>query len=373
MNNKLILAQGATHIPQHRLKAVVDKITGEFGTQHSQLAEMAALQPTLDRLAEVYNNGRPLDITFEYRNGQPLFPMPYSYVVEEKYDGYSYINDGGKFYSKRLSQAIGNEGQPIEKTGHLPHLTQVLRPAYENGGLDLHGEIYIPGGISSDITKILGCTEDEAVRRINDGWDRRPKYMLIDIRKFHNIPCINEPYWVRRILLEYAFKTYIRPYNINNDVRLTELLWNDPKWEFKRIVNGGGEGIIIKKTSALYCPDKKPADNWIKGKRKITIDVVIMGFKDGTGKNAKLFGSIEFGLYIDGKLKKCGHMSSGLDDMTRQMIAKDPDSYIGQVVEIEAIQESAESFRNPVFIRLRDDKGAEECTPMNLYVVDTLI
>lgn len=369
----LILAQGAEHMKPHQLKAVVAKIQTQFSAPYNHDVGMAKLKPELDRIAEKYNGGMPLNISIETVNGRAMFPMPYEYVVEEKYDGYSYLNDGGKFFSKRLSEAKGNEGQPIEKTGHLPHLTQVLRPAYENGGLDLHGEVYIPGGISDDVTKILGCDEDKAVKRINDGWDKRPRFMLIDIRKFHNIICTNEPYWVRRILLEHAFRTYIRPYNINNDVRLAELLWNDPVWEFRRIVNGGGEGIIIKKTSATYCPDKKPADNWIKGKKKVTVDVVIMGFRDGTGKNKDMFGSIEFGLYIDGTLKKCGACSSGLNDNTRQLIARDPDSYIGQVMEIEAIQESVKSFRNAVFLRLRDDKSASECTPMTIHVIDTLV
>ena len=65
-----------------------------------------------------------------------------------------------------------------------------------------------------------------------------------------------------------------------------------------------------------------------------------MGFNNGTGKNKSLFGSIEFGHYIDGKLTKCGNASSGLSDEIRQTIANNPDSYIGTVMEIEAIQES---------------------------------
>ena len=39
-----------------------------------------------------------------------------------------------------------------------------------------------------------------------------------------------------------------------------------------------------------------------------------------------------------------------------------------QVFEIEAIQESVKSFRNAVFLRLRDDKDASECTPINVRI-----
>jgi ATP-dependent DNA ligase len=129
----------------------------------------------------------------------------------------------------------------------------------------------------------------------------------------------------------------------------------------------------MKRTTALYVPGKKPANNWVKGKKKITLDVVITGYNDGTGKNKSLFGSIEFGLYVDGTLKKMGNTSSGLDDNTRQMIAADPDKYIGTVVEIEAIQESRNSFRNAVFLRLRDDKSGSECTPLGVHVKENLL
>jgi ATP-dependent DNA ligase len=131
---------------------------------------------------------------------------------------------------------------------------------------------------------------------------------------------------------------------------------------FRRIVTNGGEGIIIKKTNAPYTPWKKPAGVWIKCKKKITFEAVIMGYKAGTGKNASMFGSIEFGLYDGGQLRKMGFTSSGLNDATRAIIAANPDSFINTVMEIEAIQASRTSFRNAVFLRLRDDKGASECT-----------
>ena len=357
---KLVLAQGAEHTNPNRLCEVVSIINKQNGNSCN-------IQKSLDvcnQINEKYGiNITPFDVAV-YLN---------DYVVEEKFDGYSYLNTEGKFFSKRLSAAKGNEGQPIEKTGHLPHLSPIMQRAYERGGLDLHGEIYIPNGISDDITKILGCNEDEAVRRINADWGRRPKFMLIDIRAFHGIPTINEPYYVRRILLEYAFYKYIENADRQHDISVAPILLGDPVVQFKRIVNSGGEGIIIKKTSALYVPGKKPADNWIKGKKKITLDVIITGYNDGTGKNKSLFGSIEFGLYEGGKVVKCGNTSSGLNDDTRKLIAQDPDGYIGHVVEIEAIQESAKSFRNAVFIRLRADKDMTECTRASIRVVDRLI
>ena len=44
-----------------------------------------------------------------------------------------------------------------------------------------------------------------------------------------------------------------------------------------------------------------------------------------------------------------------------------------QVFEIEAIQESVKSFRNAVFLRLRDDKRWDECNPVNIRIKENLI
>ena len=100
-----------------------------------------------------------------------------------------------------------------------------------------------------------------------------------------------------------------------------------------------------------------------------------MGLNAGTGKNADLFGSIKFGHIIDGKLTPCGNCSSGLSDEMRLFIYNNADKLIAnkQVFEIEAIQESVKSFRNAVFLRLRDDKDWTECTPVNVRVKEELI
>lgn len=356
--SKLVLAMGADHTKPENLKKIIDTINRERN-------EKKNLYPP--NSYNIYINDMFCIKTFASHM---------SYAVEEKYDGYSYINSEGKFFSKRLSQAKGNEGMPVEKTGHIPHLSSILRVVYDTCGADLHGELYKIGGISDDVTKILGCTEDEALNRQKGLLpDEMLHYMLIDIRAFRGISLINEPHNIRRAILKWVYENHIRPLDPFGYIRLTEELNGDPRDEFRRIVMAGGEGIIIKKESGLYVPGKKPANNWIKGKKKITHDVVMMGFNEGTGKNAHLFGSIKFGHVIDGKLVACGNCSSGLSDEMRQYIYDNADKMIAekQVFEIEAIQESVKSFRNAVFLRLRDDKNWDECSPVNVRVKGELI
>lgn len=351
----LTLAMGAEHIAPDRLKQIVNTINKERAIIEQPVYYDKYISDEYGILATV---------------------SPFSYAVEEKYDGYSYLNTEGRFFSKRLSQAKGNEGTPVEKTGHLPHLAKILKVVYEACGADLHGELYKIGGISDDVTKILGCTEDEALnRQKNLAPAEMLHYMLIDIRAYNGYSLVNEPHRIRRAILRYVYETYIQPIDKDGYIRLTEELYGDPRDEFRRIVKAGGEGIIIKREDGIYIPGKKPANNWIKGKKKITHDVVMMGLNAGTGKNAGLFGSIRFGHLIDGKLVECGNCSSGLEDSMREFIYNNADKLIAekQVFEIEAIQESVKSFRNAVFLRLRDDKDWTECKPINIRIKEELV
>lgn len=371
----LTLAQGAEHTKPENLKKIIETINKEnisfiHGAGNPTLIGIKSAEGCKGKIIDYY--GCDIDGYSDV--------SPYSYAVEEKYDGYSYLNVEGRFFSKSLSSAAGSKGQPVEKTDRIPHLANILKQVYEECGADLHGELYKLGGISDDVTKIMGCTADKALERTKEvlateGHDGLLHYMLIDIRAIHGKSLINEPHRLRRAILKWVYTKYIQPLDPYGYIRLTEELQGDPCDHFKRIVLSGGEGIIIKREDALYIPGKKPANNWIKGKKKVTHDVFMLGFNDGTGKNEKLFGSIRFGHMVDGKIVECGNCSSGLSDEMREHIYRNADTMIEnkQVFEIEAIQESVKSFRNPVFLRLRDDKAWNECTPINIRVKEDLI
>lgn len=367
---ELILAQGAEHTDPAKLKMIVNRIL----EQNNHIVGYGKiLNDTVEKCIAYAPD-------FLHYIGQNMINCA-DYSVEEKYDGFSYINQYGRFFSKRLSTAKGNEGEPVEKTNHVPHLTAILKVVNEMCQCNLHGELYIPGGISDNVSSIMGCTEDEAQRRQavlqeTEGYDALPHYMLIDLRCLYGESLLGESHRVRRALLAYVYWKFIRPIDEHGFIMLTQDLHGDPREHFKRIVTHGGEGIIIKRENALYIPGKKPANNWIKGKKKITHDVVLMGINDnGTGKNANLFGSMSFGHIINDKLVKCGECSSGISDQMRKYIYDNAEDFINnrQVFEIEAIQESVKSFRNPVFLRLREDKDWTECLPVNIRIKEELV
>lgn len=367
---ELILAQGAQHTKPEKLAGIIAQIKSEM-----KIIKCKDISIIEDKIKYYIPN-----ISDTSRSRTAYSVNQKTYTIEEKYDGFSYLNVEGRFFSKTLSSAQGTKGQPVEKTANIPHLADITKKVYEQCGADLHGELYMMDGISDDVTKIMGCTPDKAIARTHQmfashGANGVLHYMLIDIRAIFGKSLINEPHRLRHAILLWVYHTYIRPLDPYNYIRMAEEYIGDPNIIFRSIVRRGGEGIIIKREDALYIPGKKPANNWIKGKKKITHDVFMTGLNEGTGKNKYLFGSIEFAHLIDGKIVKCGNCSSGLSDDIREYIYNNADAMIRdkQVFEIEAIQESQKSFRNAVFLRLRTDKHWTECTPVSIRIKEDLI
>ena len=139
----------------------------------------------------------------------------------------------------------------------------------------------------------------------------------------------------------------------------------------ERILSEGGEGIILKDTTAIYGEPKK----WVKVKKEINADVVIMGYEDakeistksdGTVSVTKYhlqgwIGAIIFGQYKDGTLVEMGR-TSGFDDETRMLLSEHKKKYLGKVIEIKANEREPEgAFRHPQFKQFRFDKEAKDC------------
>ena len=266
--------------------------------------------------------------------------------------------------SRKLSTKKGNEGNPIFKTGHVPHLVNPLKFLADYIDADFHGELYKPGGISDDVTSIMGCKEDKAIFRQKEE-SAKLHYMIHDIRRYNGVVLINEPWYVRRAILEMIFYRWIDNTILDQYLHLSEVLL-DPITSFNRIVSSGGEGIMIKDVDGLYLPDKKPANNWIKCKKEVTLDVVIMGYNnDGSGKNAGLFKSIQVGIYDDNcKLKHVGDVHSGISDDLRRRMHENRDEYIDKVIEVDAMDFDGKrySMRHGRLVKFRHDKLPINCT-----------
>lgn len=344
--HKFIAAMGATHTDEDKLKNIImESIKSKpytLAIDHRELHVLIA-NGLLDRESKLYSNIK--------------------WVAEKKIDGYSYINDRGTFYSKGLSTAKGNEGMPIDKTDWMPHLRDTMS-RFADILADLHGELHIPGKTSDDVTTILGCTADESVRRQEENPDMRINFVVFDIRRCMGIDLINYPWYVRRAVLEHLFSKI----NTCNYVTLSEII-EDPIEGYRDIISNGGEGLIFKNTAAKYTPGKKPANVWVKAKKMVTIDAFIMGFNDGgSGKNTNLFKSIRIGIMIENANgtqteQYIGDVHSGISDALRVEMHNNRESFIGRVIEVEAMDYNYKRYscRHARMIRFRDDKSMHDC------------
>jgi DNA ligase 1 len=127
-------------------------------------------------------------------------------------------------------------------------------------------------------------------------------------------------------------------------------------------VAGGFEGIMIKSMDAPYLC--KRTDSWMKWKPTITVDLKIVGFEQGTGRNADRLGAIicegdDNGRHI------CVNVGSGLSDGDRDEYWRSRNLLLGHLVEIQADavtqnQDGSYSLRFPRFLRFRDFEAGEK-------------
>ena len=121
-------------------------------------------------------------------------------------------------------------------------------------------------------------------------------------------------------------------------------------------VAAGFEGIMIKDQDAPY--QCRRSSSWMKWKPTITVDLTIVGFEEGTGKNLGRLGAIVCEGIDNGKLINV-NVGSGLTDSNRDEYWANRDSLLGRVVEIKADvvtqnQDGTYSLRFPRFERFRD-------------------
>ena len=124
----------------------------------------------------------------------------------------------------------------------------------------------------------------------------------------------------------------------------------------------GFEGIMIKSTDAPY--ECKRSDFWMKWKPTITVDLNIVGFEEGTGRNLGRLGAIICeGVDNDRTIRV--NVGSGLSDSNRDEYWAARNELLDRVVEIEADavtqnQDGSHSLRFPRFVRFRGFEPGEK-------------
>ena len=144
------------------------------------------------------------------------------------------------------------------------------------------------------------------------------------------------------------FVRIIQPLYLGSDMnRVLELLE-----VYKKL---GAEGLMVNLMDAPY--EFKRSKAILKVKVMETVDLKIIGFEEGTGRNSGRLGA----LIVDYKGYECG-VGSGFSDFDREFIWNNQDQYLGKICEIQYFEETKNkdggvSLRFPVFKHLRIDKN----------------
>ena len=124
----------------------------------------------------------------------------------------------------------------------------------------------------------------------------------------------------------------------------------------------GYEGIMIKSMDAPY--ECKRSDFWMKWKPTITVDLNIVGFEEGTGRNLGRLGAI-ICEGVDNARTIRVNVGSGLSDSDRDEYWAARNELVDRVVEVEADavtqnQDGSYSLRFPRFVRFRGFEVGEK-------------
>ncbi len=131
-------------------------------------------------------------------------------------------------------------------------------------------------------------------------------YLIFDLLHLAGHSTVDLPYTERRRLLE-------------------SLELKGPHWQTPPYFTGGGdsaiatsraqglEGVVAKRLDSAYLPGLRSPD-WIKIKNVATQDVVIGGWKPGSGRRTGTFGSLLIGIPGEKGLEYVGHVGTGFSD-----------------------------------------------------------
>ncbi|MGZ4862090.1 MAG: non-homologous end-joining DNA ligase [Halobacteriota archaeon] len=131
------------------------------------------------------------------------------------------------------------------------------------------------------------------------------------------------------------------------------------------------EGVMAKKKDSIYVTGRSRA--WLKIKDEKTVDCVIVGYVTKT----RTIASLALGLYDAGSLTYVGQVGTGfseslLGDLVNELVSGPSDVALpkdvqpvvpDKVCEVRYMEYTRDNrLRAPVFVRMRDDKPADECT-----------
>lgn len=322
------------------------------------------------------------------------------YFGSVKKDGFWYQfekteNGNCYLFSRTISTKTGHL---VEKSASVPHIIETLNKLCPNGTI-LIGEIYYPNKSSKNVTEVMQCLVEKALIRQKE--NGLLHFYIHDIIYVNNKDLRQTPAWNRYAILKEVLRN-----NENEYIELADGVDANLAEYIQDNFNKGEEGTVLKKKDSTYQDGKRPSWATLKFKTETTVDVVLMNLisatKEYTGKEEKTWQywetqdrekyqgdkrdekdipitkgyfynwitSFEIGYKNFGdNYVSIGTVASGLTDEICAMARKDPDKFIGSVIEVQcmSVDKDAGTLRHPRFKRFREDKVAEECDWISIF------
>ena len=202
-----------------------------------------------------------------------------------------------------------------ELTENLPHLCSLDLSGWEGSLFD--GELFLKDAFIDLGSKanaleataaILHCGSEKA-KKFQD-LNGKIRYHIFDVIKAKGEDLVSLPFKERLNHL-HEFEASIQARGYGQSLEFEELIFKDKEQYLKKVIESGGEGIVLKDLDAPYSFGARPR-SWLKIKRNSTVDAIIIGFDRGMGWNKKgLIGSIDLGVFDEnGSLRSIGRVSS---------------------------------------------------------------
>jgi bifunctional non-homologous end joining protein LigD len=302
------------------------------------------------------------------RTADAPFSSP-DWLFEVKWDGIRAVAYAGETLS-----LLSRNGK--EMAGQFPELGEIrdLAP-----GCVLDGEIVLLQEGRNDIQALLGRFQETDPRRIQEDSLTLPvTYVAFDILEADGAPLIHLPLEERRRILEERVtegKYLVRSLAVKGD----------GERYYAGAVKRGLEGVIAKRLGSPYEPGAR-SDAWLKVKAIRTCDCVVFGYTRGGGARAGIFGALVLGLCDGRKGVYIGRVGTGFSDAdlgailaalgplrvdspTLEGAEKGEITWVRPHMVVEVAYQAVTRdgrLRMPRFLRVRTDKGPEDCTPDRL-------
>ena len=292
------------------------------------------------------------------------------------------------------------EGKMRNYNAQFPEIVRAFLPISERELTILDGELVCydeRGEVSFNmIQRRMNRVEDiEQEAEVNPA-----SFIFFDMPVFEGKDIKNLSYderrgYVVRFEAEESATIHERIYSfpIATTPETKQALWN-------LTIEAKREGVMAKQIMSPYVG--KRDDSWIKIKRKLTVDVIVIGWLPGTGKLSgketesvigtditlrdekgnpiEVFGALVCAVYKNGKMVEIGKVGGGFSnedrrDITRQFLKpdiitiKDEEGHsikVGAVkepfvIEVETYGLAARKMRMAQYLHLREDKAPQDC------------